>query len=116
MFKDSNFSHFPRQIFNQEKWEALRDLAEEKNIVIKNSDKGSCLVIWDSEDYFQKVDRQLSDTKFYKDVKYTKNMLSSLVDKSNKIFQSLSKKKYISEKGLNTLLITLPGRPVISDC
>ena len=32
-------------------------------------------------------------------------MLSSLVDKSNKIFQSLSKKKYISEKkNLNTLL------------
>ena len=31
-------------------------------------------------------------------------MLSSLVDKSNKIFQILSKKNYISEKNLNTLV------------
>ena len=75
-----------------------------KNIVIKNSDKGSGLVIWDRQDYLKEVDRQLSDTKFYRNVKYTKNMLSSLVDKGNKIFQSLSKKKYISEKELSTLL------------
>ena len=65
-------------------------------------------------------------------------MLSSLVDKSNKIFQSLSKKKYISEKEMkyftynnknaanigklyflpkiHKLLFNISGRPVISNC
>ena len=65
-------------------------------------------------------------------------MLSSLVDKSNKIFQSLSKKNYISEKELKYFsynnknatnlgklyllpknrkrLFNVPGRPVISNC
>ena len=65
-------------------------------------------------------------------------MLFSLVDKSNRIFQSLSKKKYISEKELQHFtynnknatylgklyfllkiqkrLLNVPGRPVISNC
>ena len=100
LFEGSNFSHFHRQNFSREEWKALRDLAEDKSIVIKSADKGSCVVIWDREDYLKEADRQLSDNKIYRDVEYTKNMLSSLVDKSNKIFQSLSKKKYISEKEL----------------
>ena len=93
LFEGSNFSHFHRQNFNREEWKALRDLAEDKGIVIKSADKGSCVVIWDREDYLKEADRQLSDNKIYRDVEYSKNMLSSLVDKSNKIFQSLSKKK-----------------------
>ena len=58
------------------------------------------MVIWDREGYHKEADRQLSDNKIYRDVEYVKNMLSSLVAKSNKIFQSLSKKKYTSEKEL----------------
>ena len=61
------------------------------------------MVIWDREDYLKEADTQLIDNKIYRDVKYTKNMLSSIVDKSNKIFQGLSKTKHISEKDLNNL-------------
>ena len=32
-------------------WEALRNLADDKSIVIKGADKGSSVVIWDREDY-----------------------------------------------------------------
>ena len=138
MLEGSNFSHFHRQNFSREEWKALRDLAEDKSIVIKSADKGSCVVIWDREDYLKEADRQLSDNKIYRDVEYTKNMLCSLVDKSNKIFQSLSKKKYISEKELKYFiynnknatnlgksyflpkihkrLFNVSGRPVISNC
>ena len=72
----------------------------DKTLVINSADKGSCVVIWNREDYLKKTNRQLNDYKIYRNVKHTKNMLSSLVDKSNNMFQSLSKKKYISEKKL----------------
>ena len=45
LFEGSNFSHFDRQIFSWEEWKDLRDLTEDKNIVIKSADKGSCVVI-----------------------------------------------------------------------
>ena len=74
---------------------ALRDLAEDKGIVIKSADKRSCVAICDREDYLKEADRQLSDNKIYRDAEYSKNILSSIVDKSNKIFQSLFKMKHI---------------------
>ena len=134
LFEDRNFSHFHRQKFGREEWKVLKYLAEEKSIVIKSADKISCVVIWDRENYVKKADRQLSDNKVYMDVKYTKNMFSSLVDKSNKIFQSLPKKKYRSKyftynvKNATNLgklyfllkihkrLFNAPGRPVTSNC
>ena len=100
LFENSNFSHFHQQNFSREEWKALRNFAEDKGIVIRSADKGSCVIIWDREDCLNEADRQLSDNKIHRDVKCTKYMLSSLVDKSNMIFQSLSKKKYISEKEL----------------
>ena len=100
LFKDINFSHFRRQKFSWEEWKSLKVLAEDKSIVIKSADNGQCVVIWVRENYLKETDRQLSDNEIYRDVKYAKKMLSSLVDKSTKIFQSLSKQKYISEKEL----------------
>ena len=91
LFEDSNFSYFHRQSFSHGGWKDLGDLVEDRGIVIGSADRGSCVVIWDREDYLKEADRQCSHNKTYKDVRYTKNMLSLLVDKSNKIFQSLSK-------------------------
>ena len=34
--------------------EALHDLKNDKNIVIKGADKGSAVVVWDTEDYIRK--------------------------------------------------------------
>ena len=107
-------------------------------MVIQSADKGSCMVTWDRKDYLKKADRQLSDYKIYRDVNCTKKMLSLLVDKSNKIFPSLSRKKYILEKEVKYFtynnknatnlgrlyfllkiykrLFNVPGIPVISNC
>ena len=126
------------QNFGWEEWKDLRDLVDDKSIVIKGADKGSCVVIWDREDYLKEADTQLIDNKIYRDVKYTKNMLSSIVDKNNKIFQGLSKTKHISEKELEQFtsnnknatelgklyllpkihkrLFHVPGRLAISSC
>ena len=53
------------------------------------------MVIWDREDYLKEADRQFSSTNINRDAKYTKNMLYSLADKSNKILHGPSKTKYI---------------------
>ena len=90
LFEGSNLSHFHQKSFSWEEWKALGDLAEDRRIVIRSADRGSCVIIYDREDSLKEADRQLSDKKTYRDVKYTKNILSSIVDKSNKIFQSLS--------------------------
>ena len=31
----------------KEKWKAMRTLADDRTIVIKKADKGSCVVVWD---------------------------------------------------------------------
>ena len=35
----------------KEEWVAMRSLAEDRSIIIKPADKGSCIVVWDREDY-----------------------------------------------------------------
>ena len=32
---------------SQEEWRAVRSLADDRSIVIKKPDKGSCVVVWD---------------------------------------------------------------------
>ena len=58
------------------------------------------MVIWFKENYLKETDRQLSDNKFIGMLSMLKKMLSSLLDKSTKIFQSLFEQKYISGKEL----------------
>ena len=53
---------------SREEWEAVGSLVDDRIVVIKNADKGSCVVLWDRNDYLQEAERQLSDTKVYRDV------------------------------------------------
>ena len=49
------FSFLPEkpQSYNltKEEWQALKNLKEDRSITIKPADKGSCVVVWDREDY-----------------------------------------------------------------
>ena len=45
--------------------EALKELLENKNIIIKPADKGSAVVVMNRLDYLKEGYRQLSDTKYY---------------------------------------------------
>ena len=58
------------------------------------------MVEWDRDDYLQKASRQLRDTNIYKDVKLNENILTSLVERSNKIFNRLCSLELIYEKEL----------------
>ena len=98
LFEDSNFSHFQRKNFSREKLKALKDLAKDKSIVIKRADKGSCVVIWDTEDYLKEADKQLSDNKIYKDVKYTKTCFLHLWIKVIRYFKVYLKRNTYQKK------------------
>ena len=61
---------------SQEKWRALRSLADDRSIVIKKADKGSCLVVWDRWDYPKEAEKQLGDSTFYEEINYNKIFFS----------------------------------------
>ena len=41
---------------SKEEWDTIRSLADDRNIVIKRADKGSCVVIWDRNDYVKEAE------------------------------------------------------------
>ena len=121
----------------KQEWQALKNLKEDRSIIIKPADKGYCAVVWDREDYLAEGYQQLSDESVYVDVKHsTDKTLSDLLEKSNNFFKRLNRKKFISKKELEYFsysfknarclgkiylllrihkrLYNVPGRPVIS--
>ena len=99
---------------------------------------GSCVVVWNVEDYLTEVDRQLKDNETYESSSFKDADLVKLVEKTNSIFQSLRKRKLITEEELkyftykykkatnfgkmyllpkiHKVLLNVSGRPVISNC
>ena len=67
-----------------------RNLAEDRSIITKPADKGSCAIVWDREDYLADGYKQLSDNLTYVEVKnYKEKLLMDLTEKSNKTFKKL---------------------------
>ena len=75
--------------FSKQEWQAVRELANDRSIVIKKADKGSCVVVWDRSDYIAEAEKQLSDQNVYRDVDFKDKILPDLADSSNKLFQNL---------------------------
>ena len=67
-------------------WQAMRALAEDRSIVIKNADKGSTVVVWERNDYILQAEKQLSDVHVYKDVSFNEKILQEFVRTSNQLF------------------------------
>ena len=117
---------------------ALQNLAKANNIVIKASDKGSAVVVWDKKDYLEEANTQLSDVTTYNKVQFNSNKLKELSDRSNDFFRVMYSKNLISKRVLEYFLfpfknsakvatlyllpkihkrlMAIPGRPVISNC
>ena len=74
---------------------SYEELAEDRSIVIKRADKSSCVVVWDRTDYLLEVEKNLSDSSAYKDVKFGDKELFKLLEESNKMFRRLLSKKCI---------------------
>ena len=83
---------------SQEEWWGVRSLEDDRSIVVKEVDKGSCVVLWDRWDCIKEAEKKLGDTTFYKEISYNKKILSQLVDSSSKYFKKLNSSGYISYK------------------
>ena len=116
----------------------MRTLADDRTIVIKKGDKGSCVVVWDPNDYIKEAEKQQNDANVYKVVCFNAKLLQELVGTSNKLLQNLKAKGKISDKQLKYLtyqykkvtdlgklyllpkihkgLANVPRRSVISNC
>ena len=95
-----------RQSYNltKEKWEALK---KDKAVILKPADTGSCVVVWDREDYLARGYKQLFDEYLYVDVKHSNDKtLSDLNAKSNNFLKRLSKKNHF-RKEIEVLFVWL---------
>ena len=94
--------------------------------------------MWDRLDYLAEAEKQLGDSKTYKEVQWSEKDQIKLVEKSNSMFEELKKKTVITEKEKNYFKFNLkkatnvgklclqpkihkrirnvPGCPVILDC
>ena len=57
-------------------------------------------MVWDRGDYLVEADKQLKDNETYESSSFKDADLIKLVEKSNSIFQSLRKRKLITEEEL----------------
>ena len=126
---------------HREEAAALKELKDNKRIIIKPADKGSAVVILDREQYLWEGYRQLEDKHYY--LKLTKPIYTDTKPIIEKIVQTLQDKKFINAKQKQYLLgdpeprarlfymlpkihkdpskwskphEIPPGRPIVSDC
>ena len=64
-----NDSLFVSSNKSKEDWEALRGLADERDIVIKQAVKGLCGLVLCRDDYIKEDDKNLEEKVMYKDIK-----------------------------------------------
>ena len=120
---------------------ALRSLANNKDIVIKPADKGSCIVLMDRHQYLLEGERQLSNPDHYRQLE--EPIYKQTAIKAKEIIQKLRRKRHINAKQETYLLgqdtprprvfyllpkihkspetwtvpyQVPPGRPIVSDC
>ena len=110
---------------------SLKKLKSDRNIVIKEADKGSGVVVWDWEDYISEANRQLDDRQVYEEVEVdpTVNLGKTINSRLNELREEdpgleevtdylqvkdsrLGRFYLLIHKGLSSV----KGRPVISNC
>ena len=140
-FRESFKIRAPRDNLDPEETEALVELRNNRDIVIKPADKGSAVVLLDREQYLWEGYRQLNDTRCY--AKLDRPVYVDTVPIVAQIVDSLLRRKFITHKQRDYLVgeseprprlfymlpkihkdpaawsrpfEVPPGRPIVSDC
>lgn len=140
-FQNHFHSVYVKSNLSPEELNALQELKNNKDIIIKPADKGSAIVIFDRDQYLQEGYRQLNDNKYYSKLK--RPIYLETIPMVEKIINNLFIKKFINIKQKRYLLGSTaprarlfymlpkihknpaswsvpfqipPGRPIVSDC
>ena len=92
----------------------MRSLVNDRSVVNKKADKGSCVVGWDREDYIAEEERQLGDDNVYKDVNFKEKMLQNVAETGNELFRNLKNKAEITE--LKYFMIDFKKAKIWANC
>ena len=85
-------------------WLTLKTLTEDNSIIIKPADKGSCVVVWDRDDYLAERYSQLSENNVYtKMERFSEETVMSLTEESNNMFHKLYNQGCISKNEFKRL-------------
>ena len=117
---------------SEEERKAIDSLRNDTSIIIKEADKGSCIVVWDREDYLKEAESQLGDKGVYE--KLSGDTVSPLIEVIKSCIDSIDKRGDIPRETLDYFLVDnpklgrfyllpkihkrlyrVPGRPVISN-
>ena len=78
----------------------MRTLVDDRTTVIKKTDKGSCVVVWDRNDYIKEAEKQLDDSNVHEAVCFNGKLLQELVGISNKLLKIFKATGKISDQQL----------------
>ena len=128
-------TEIPKDKYNNltsKEWQALYDLKNDKNIVVKCADKGSAVVVWDRENYIKKAEKQLEDSDVYEEVPDVPEPLISTI---HRMIEKIRKREDLKKETIKYFevkdpkfarfyllpkiykrLNNVPGKPVISNC
>ena len=130
IFRESNLKEKCHQNLTKEEQKAREDLRSYDDIIIKQADKGSAVVVMDKERYVTEATRQLGDSAVY--VSLEMDPTGFMIEKVNESLNKACSDGHISDRTLEYLLVNggkrvgwfyllpklhkrgCPGRPVIS--
>ena len=131
-FFSSNLKARCHRNISREEQKALENLRNYDDIIIKQADKGSAVVILDRGKYVAEAMRQLHDSEVY--ISLRDDPTADMIRKVNERVEKLHTDGYISQSTLQYLMVTnnatagcfyllpkihkknCPGHPVISGC
>ena len=64
---------------NNEEWKVTCSLADDRNLVIQKVEKGSCVVVWDRNNYLMEAEKQLRDKNVYKEANFNEKLIQEPV-------------------------------------
>ncbi len=119
-----SYSARPEEIYYKDERQAIKDLKNAEEIIILPADKGKSTVVLDRNDYVEKVNTMLVDTKTYEDLpsdptpKYKRKLIATLTDlkKEGKITEAKCKELCPTAENVPRLYCTpkihKPGTPL----
>ena len=90
----------------------MHSLVNDRNIVIKKADKGSCVVVWDRESYKPEASELLNNENVYKRVTLKDKNIQDLAEKSNGILKILDRKVKLLKNNLSILQFNTEKLPI----